>query len=80
MFDKIRSTFYYLLNPYSVDYYKDYKNIPNKDIYVKQKLEEWKLDLFSANPHLDNIPNKRILEKKEELYKEYNNKYNEKEK
>jgi hypothetical protein len=42
-----------------------------KEIWVENELQKWKLDLYSNNKYLQNIPTNRIINKRKELEKDY---------
>lgn len=63
-------------NLFSTDYYKKNKLVMNKNLWVANELEKWKLDMYSTNCALANIPNSQIMKKREELKKEYDKKFN----
>ena len=46
-------------------------NKEKEEIWIDKKLNQWKVDLFSNNKYLNNIPIERIIEKKKELKKQY---------
>lgn len=48
---------------------KDIKDDENE--WIENKLQKWKLTLYSNNSFLMKIPMSRIIEKKQELKKEY---------
>lgn len=59
-----------ILNFFNIE--KDDKTIIiDKNIWIENELQKWKLDMYSKNPYLNVIPVTRIIEKKKEL----NNKY-----
>ena len=48
---------------------KDKKDDENE--WIENKIQEWKLSLYTDNAFLTKIPMSRIIEKKQELKKEY---------
>jgi hypothetical protein len=49
--------------------------IEDENEWIENKLQIWKLDLYSNNVFLIKIPMSRIIEKKQELKKEYDLKF-----
>lgn len=50
---------------------KDEKVKITKEIWIENELQKWKLELYSNNKYLQNIPNNRIINKRKELEKDY---------
>lgn len=46
-------------------------DIEQEEIWINKKLNEWKLEKYSNNRYLNNIPIERIKQKKIELIKQY---------
>lgn len=58
---------------------KDHKKISiDKNVWVENELQKWKLDLYSKNPYLSVIPATRIIQKKIELKNEYDTLFSQK--
>lgn len=49
--------------------------ILNEEEWINQKLNEWKVQIFTENKYLQYIPNERILEKRRILKKQYEKLY-----
>lgn len=73
MIEILKTILYPILCLFDVSGYKHITEQDIEEIYVKRRLEEWKLSLFAIN-NLDTIPSSRIYEKKLALIKEFKNK------
>jgi len=57
------------------NYFKSTDEIPDEKIWIDNKINEWKINLFSNNTYLSSIPHNKIIEKRQELKKEFKNKF-----
>jgi hypothetical protein len=58
---------------------KDDKKIGiDKNVWVENELQKWKLDLYSKNTYLNVIPATRIIQKKIELKNKYDSLFSQK--
>jgi hypothetical protein len=59
------------------NYIKNYsKNeIPDEKLWIDDKINEWKINLFSNNTYLSSIPHNKIIEKHEEFRKDFKKKF-----
>ena len=60
-----------ILNFFNGEKEDDKKIVMDKNVWVENELQKWKLDLYSKNPYLTVIPATRIIKKKKELQREY---------
>ena len=73
MFTKLYSMFSSVYNMFSLDYCRKHRNLPPKNIYIQREIDKYKQELYFTNTYLSYIPPKKIMDKREELSKQYDN-------
>lgn len=71
MLKSITDYFKSLFNPDQVVEDNRRYNTNDEVKWVREELEKWKVEMYTNNKSLQNIPNSKILEKKEKLKREY---------